>query len=380
MAALSLFDAMEFSMPENCLEESFGLSAEILAADIGSEGSILDSDLGHLDCLKYEPEQPTSQSFDDLLFEVADSLGHDWMENVDLKLLLNGGGQSHLESTTLPEMIHSPEQPTTSKLSIDSEPEPLKEGMKAYAYEKLKALLTDDGPTDKVQSTILTPPQSPHSPEAIVPNLSVVAPSFDSLLEEPSENVLEGLIQLQSSVQSASGTENGNIDVQNTIDLVELLSPVTDVSQSINSPEDDDSCLASIPPSPSDSFTLETVDIAKLKELDSYTSSDTGSQTLDQEFTKLKSKSKKDIVRSAPYEVEMPCVGDKKDRKKVQNKNAATRYRVKKRQEKESLQKQESDLADKNKELREKVESLQREISYMKELMNEIYKAKKSKI
>ena len=71
MAALSLFDAMEFSMPENCLEESFGLSAEILAADIGSEGSILDSDLGHLDCLKYEPEQPTSQSFDDLLFEVA---------------------------------------------------------------------------------------------------------------------------------------------------------------------------------------------------------------------------------------------------------------------------------------------------------------------
>ncbi|XP_070580770.1 cyclic AMP-dependent transcription factor ATF-5-like [Ptychodera flava] len=67
---------------------------------------------------------------------------------------------------------------------------------------------------------------------------------------------------------------------------------------------------------------------------------------------------------------------DKKSRKRDQNKLAATRYREKKRAELMCVQEEEDGLVQKNKELNEQVDSLQREIKYMKELMLDIYKAK----
>lgn len=360
---------------ENYLDESFGLSAEILAADLGSESVILDSDFGQFGNLKYESEQPSPVQLDDVLLlpDVADSLGQEWMETVDLKSLLNnlGDGQSFLGSTYQPavQVNVTPTAPI-SKLVADSEPR--REGLTVSTYEKLKALLT--GPSQEseiIDLGIPYTPMSPQSPEALVPNLTFTAPSFESLLEETTENVLEDLIQLPSTDISGDRV----IPVQSNVDLVELLSPVTDLSQSFNNSDSD---FTSGPSSPAESFTLETVDLAQLDDLS--TVSDKGSQISGHEFTKLKSKSKNECVRSYPYEVDVSHSHNKKDRKKVQNKNAATRYRVKKRQEKESLQSQENRMSNKNKTLKEKVESLQREISYMKELMNEIYKAKKSKI
>jgi len=381
MSSTSLFDAMEFTglSVGNYLDESFGLSAEILAADFGSEGSILDSDFGHFGGLKYESEQPASGSLDDVLLlpDAADSLGQEWMETVDLKSLLNSfeDGQARLETIDLSSIPVSRPEPIPTSIKI----EPRKEGMKASAYEKLKALLTGAGQdAETVDLGVPSVPPSPQSPEALVPNLPFVAPSFDSLLEETTENVLEDLIQLQPAVEVS--LTNGEVLVESNINIVELLAPVTDVSQSLNT-SDCETYFTSGPSSPSDSFTLETVDLAGLSDIDSsVSSSNKGSQISGYEFTKLKSKSKRGSGRSTPYEVEVTKNDNKKDRKKAQNKNAATRYRVKKRVEKESLQKQESRLSDKNKELKEKVESLQREILYMKELMNEIYKAKKSKI
>jgi len=66
----------------------------------------------------------------------------------------------------------------------------------------------------------------------------------------------------------------------------------------------------------------------------------------------------------------------KKSRKRAQNKEAATRYREKKREEANAIQSEEDLLEQKNKELKEQVDTISREIKYMKELMADVFKAK----
>lgn len=69
----------------------------------------------------------------------------------------------------------------------------------------------------------------------------------------------------------------------------------------------------------------------------------------------------------------------KKLKKMEQNKTAATRYRQKKRAEQESLVDEHARLERKNMELTEKVESMAREIEYLKELMVEVRQARGKK-
>lgn len=69
-------------------------------------------------------------------------------------------------------------------------------------------------------------------------------------------------------------------------------------------------------------------------------------------------------------------VEDKKSRKKEQNKNAATRYRQKKKAEIEEILIVENKLKEKNEELKSKSADIGREIRYLKSLMREICKAK----
>lgn len=67
---------------------------------------------------------------------------------------------------------------------------------------------------------------------------------------------------------------------------------------------------------------------------------------------------------------------DKKSRKKEQNKNAATRYRQKKKAETEVVLGEERELQDKNDKLQVKYADIQREIKYLKSLMRDLYRAK----
>ncbi|NP_001298218.1 cyclic AMP-dependent transcription factor ATF-4-like [Biomphalaria glabrata] len=67
---------------------------------------------------------------------------------------------------------------------------------------------------------------------------------------------------------------------------------------------------------------------------------------------------------------------DKKDRKKLQNKNAAIRYRMKKKEEAFEIKSEVQILGELNSKLKVKVEDLQREIKYMKNLMDDVRKAK----
>lgn len=69
----------------------------------------------------------------------------------------------------------------------------------------------------------------------------------------------------------------------------------------------------------------------------------------------------------------------KKLKKMEQNKTAATRYRQKKKSEKEDLLKEYSVLERKNVELTEKADSMTREIAYLKELMEEVRQARINK-
>ena len=70
---------------------------------------------------------------------------------------------------------------------------------------------------------------------------------------------------------------------------------------------------------------------------------------------------------------------DKKLRKKQQNKDAALRYRLKKKAEGMTMEEDLQGLEGRNKELKDSVEQMTREIQYLKDLMAEVYKAELSK-
>lgn len=67
---------------------------------------------------------------------------------------------------------------------------------------------------------------------------------------------------------------------------------------------------------------------------------------------------------------------DKKSRKKEQNKNAATRYRMKKKAEVEVILTEERQVQLDNEKLTEEISDLQREVRYLKGLMRDLFKAK----
>lgn len=77
--------------------------------------------------------------------------------------------------------------------------------------------------------------------------------------------------------------------------------------------------------------------------------------------------------RPKPYS---RSVDDRRSRKKEQNKNAATRYRQKKKAEIEVLLTEEQNLRQRHSELGDKCSDLQREIRYIKGLMRDLFKAK----
>lgn len=81
--------------------------------------------------------------------------------------------------------------------------------------------------------------------------------------------------------------------------------------------------------------------------------------------------------RQMPYEKssrEKPI--DRKQRKKQQNKDAATRYRQKKKAEQDTIQGEYDGLMKRNTELKEQVDQMTREIQYLKDLMADVYRAK----
>lgn len=82
-------------------------------------------------------------------------------------------------------------------------------------------------------------------------------------------------------------------------------------------------------------------------------------------------------VRYSPYKKKYKTV-EQRQRKKAQNRNAASRYRSKKNKELEGIFNEANELETKNKELRGKVDGLKTEIDYLKNLMLDVIKARLS--
>ena len=90
-------------------------------------------------------------------------------------------------------------------------------------------------------------------------------------------------------------------------------------------------------------------------------------------------------VRAAPYrkpgkEKKRRKTKEQKERKKNQNRDAALRYRSKKKEELQDLFDEAAKLEDSNKDLTDKVTGLQKEIDYLKNLMLDVIKARLSKM
>ncbi|KAM6154631.1 cyclic AMP-dependent transcription factor ATF-5 [Erethizon dorsatum] len=81
-------------------------------------------------------------------------------------------------------------------------------------------------------------------------------------------------------------------------------------------------------------------------------------------------------ARPSPYPNPATARGDRKQKKRDQNKSAALRYRQRKRAEGEALEGECQGLEARNRELRERAESVEREIQYVKDLLIEVYKAR----
>jgi cyclic AMP-dependent transcription factor ATF-4 len=67
---------------------------------------------------------------------------------------------------------------------------------------------------------------------------------------------------------------------------------------------------------------------------------------------------------------------DRRQRKKQQNKDAATRYRQKKKAEQDAISAEFDSLMERNTELKEQVDQMTKEIQYLKNLMADVYRAK----
>lgn len=389
-----MFSTVDSQNQMEFLEVPLGLSANLFADDLDIEGSILDMKFDE----GLKKSNAANQSLEDLFLPdtTEDPLGEEWMETLDLEPFLENVDISVSDNVQPVKKVEAEVLDISTLLSLPNisevKSEPRKEGMKASAYDLLKALLLEQQPikTEEISLEIPQPVEIQSSHDESSKSPVAVVPFFDfsgcDTVDDAQSSVLhsfENLIQPEISLDNGDIVE---IDLTPGLDSSITQSEVSSIDNSsyICSPlsNESDSILSSGPSSPfgsTDDFS--TIDTSYLGD-ETCSSTAKGSQVSDESFTKLKSKVKREKVTSSPYDSDASVtnVSDKRLRKKMQNKNAATRYRVKKRNEKETLQEQEVRLSDKNKELKEKVESIHREIQYMKELMQEINKAKKSKI
>lgn len=93
--------------------------------------------------------------------------------------------------------------------------------------------------------------------------------------------------------------------------------------------------------------------------------------------TSSESDSESRPARYKPYKKQKTT--EQKLRKKAQNRTAATRYRIKKKDELKSMTEEADKLEEKNKELKGKVDGLRNEIDYLKNLMLDVIKARLAK-
>ncbi|XP_061166222.1 uncharacterized protein LOC133175107 [Saccostrea echinata] len=288
-----------------------------------------------------------------LLLSQDDPLDLDWMETGSLEQFLEGMGAGQ-------------NTPTTQEVEKASEP---------------IIVIKDTNVNHSVLHDLLTQPitikQSPPvrvSPTPVVQqelshldllDESVHLTSLQSVAASSSSDMIE--VPAEISFDSGYGVTSLNTSSSSQHDLLDVGSVDSLISSPLSAEEIDSLLSGSEPSSPSSQSDGNDPDYSP--------------QQSDDEDYKPKSRSsgkqKTKQRRSGPYST---TAENRKDRKRDQNKNAAIRYRNKKREEADVLKKEEEKLAEKNKELNDKVSQLTREITYMKDLISEVCKAKGLKV
>jgi len=170
-------------------------------------------------------------------------------------------------------------------------------------------------------------------------------------------SLLDVVNNLAGSLEEEDSVLNEVIEQPQQLPMDSILSPI--------SVEDVESLLSSGPASPSSTFE-DSGFVDDLSDDPSYSPGP------------VKGSRQHASERPAPYHKRGPktSCSDSKQRKKIQNKDAALRYRQKKKAESKSAEVECAELEKKNEELKDKVDGLSREIGYLKDLMSEVYKAK----
>ncbi|KAL1373606.1 hypothetical protein pipiens_005125 [Culex pipiens pipiens] len=257
---------------------------------------------------------------------------------------------------------------------------------------------------ENVELTHLTPPQTPPQEVSFVggqveqqqsaPVFLAVQPEqqqvptvideyygfgapLNGLLVNSIQTIVQQAQQVPGEFQLANSFGFQPVDEENIARNLELVEEIVR-SRSKDLPdcnEDDDSCSyseadSSSPQSDSSSSSSYCGSAYSRDQDDEWSPTSSSSGNRRTSKTSGGGVSKK---RTRPYG---RGVEDKKSRKKEQNKNAATRYRQKKKAEIEEILIEENQLRDINEELKSKSADIGREIRYLKSLMREVYKAK----
>jgi len=383
MSEMEDFNLFEDLLPMGSLT---GLSGSVEEVDeFGYLGNVFPGD-SQIAKMAPKNTDPCDNILDLLSIENAEDAFKDgWMENVDLSHFLDGVDTSEVLS-------HDQIVSSTPANVITMEDSNKPNG----AMNILHGLLTQ--PMEQI-----TPPTSPEA--QVAPELSQID-LLEAMTEESSINLSEDIVEVESSLihisdsdhldtsflnsaivyntSDTSSVQNVEFDTSSSVELDMSSSVDLDMSSSvdldmsgssylINSPlsaDEIDSILSgSEPPSPSSNEDPDYIPDDILE---------TSSKSLKLKAPKTsKSKSKRSQIE--PYEI--PTEGlSKKEKKRIQNKNAAIRYRMKKKMESTQVQSEEDLLLEKNTKLKEQVEQIQREIEYMKNLMSDVCKAKGLKL
>lgn len=188
--------------------------------------------------------------------------------------------------------------------------------------------------------------------------VNIPSPQNDGKAGEGLEmSLMEVVNNLAGALEDESSLIGGSIEQPHSLVVEPVLSPI--------SVEEVENLLSSQPTSPSSSFD-DSGFVDDINEDPPYSPGPIR-ESVDRTQT-----------RSAPYHKRGPKAAptDRKQRKKQQNKDAALRYRQKKKAESKDVEGEYVELETKNKELKDKVDGLTREIGYLKDLMTEVYKAK----
>lgn len=345
------------------------------------------ADLGLADLLASSPSK-----------DLPNPLESAWMDTkMDLLNLL-----TYDQDATPPSMSAAPAQATMSRpsllqlampssplggaavvpsTSVPTTPEPsMEDNSLQGSLDMLQKLLSADVKMDTLNL---------NSASSMMQQSEVYLPEQDLHFSLPTDQVAEGedifmelcatgLEDLLSASLDASIEEGPILSPVSADDVESLLSSsppspgngltsFIDTLQDANQPPQADSAYSSLNVSAA-SMVSESDDVSDVVFMDSFTDPAPGPEP-----------TAKISPRSAPYAKAGGRGGrkpDRKERKKEQNRTAALKYRQKKKEETGTVTGEVEQLEERNTELKDKVDSISREINYLKDLLAEVYKAK----